>query len=163
MSKTYRIGQREFPATIVHLSPEQIEVQQDGESSVLNCDCSGRQLILEGERRRYRTLAARQKDHIFVWFDGRTYDLHELEESAARTGAGGSQNEIRSPMPGTIIKLTVKSGQNVEADQVVAVLEAMKMEHNLRAPRAGKISKVDISVGQTVSSDALLISLEADE
>lgn len=163
MSQSFRLGNQELTATIVHRSPDVIEVSRGDETAVFRCDCSGRQLILDGDRKRYRTLAARQKDRIFVWIDGRILDLLEVEASALESAVGGSQNEIRSPMPGTIIQLNVAVGEAVEAGRIVAVLEAMKMEHNLRAPRNGKISKVEIAVGQTVSADALLISLESDE
>jgi biotin carboxyl carrier protein len=66
-------------------------------------------------------------------------------------------------MPGTLIKLFVKEGDAVEEDQVVAVLEAMKMEHQLRAPFSGKVKRVTGVVGSVIDADAVIVALERAE
>ncbi|MBL0060621.1 MAG: acetyl-CoA carboxylase biotin carboxyl carrier protein subunit [bacterium] len=103
---------------------------------------------------------ARSKDKIYVWLDGRVHELVEIEETNNVASLHSNPDDIRAPMPGIIIKLNVKQGDTVNKDQIVAVLEAMKMEHNLRAPRAGVVGAVDVKISQTVSADALLVHLE---
>ncbi|HAS80032.1 MAG TPA: acetyl-CoA carboxylase biotin carboxyl carrier protein subunit [Fusobacteriaceae bacterium] len=65
------------------------------------------------------------------------------------TMAGGE--EITAPMPGTIVDVLVKAGDTVEKGQLVAILEAMKMETEILAPNAGTIAEVQITKGATVN------------
>ncbi len=80
--------------------------------------------------------------------------------AAAKPAAAsaGSVN-IAAPMPGTLLDVKVKAGDNVTKGQVVAVLEAMKMENEIMAPQAGKVAAVHVSKGQSVNSGDLLVSL----
>ena len=88
-----------------------------------------------------------------------------LRERRRRTGAGRSRasgaNVVRAPMPGTMIELLVEVGDEVEAGQTLAVMEAMKIEHLLSAPNAGVVTAVHTSAGASVDEDAVLIELGA--
>ena len=53
---------------------------------------------------------------------------------------------VLTPMPGTLVSLNVKEGDDVAEGQEVAVVEAMKMQNQLRAPRSGKIAKIHFKV-----------------
>ncbi len=65
---------------------------------------------------------------------------------------GGGAQEITVPMQGTIIKLLVDVGDEVEAGQPVAVLEAMKMENKIVAGRAGTVAEIRAKVGDSVGA-----------
>ncbi len=69
--------------------------------------------------------------------------------------AGGTK--IESPMPGTILDIKVQVGQAVQQGDVVAVLEAMKMENDISAPAAGKVLSVDVKKGDSVTTGTLLV------
>ncbi len=69
-------------------------------------------------------------------------------------------NSVQSPMPGKVLSVLVKEGDVVEKDQLLLVLEAMKMENEIRSPAAGKISEVLVFVGAQVESGEVLINLE---
>lgn len=60
-------------------------------------------------------------------------------------------------MPGTIVDVRVKSGDNVRSGDVLLVLEAMKMENEILAPVDGKVTDVRVSKGASVESGELLI------
>jgi acetyl-CoA/propionyl-CoA carboxylase biotin carboxyl carrier protein len=70
---------------------------------------------------------------------------------AAGGGAAGS-GSVTVPMQGTIVKVLVEVGQEVEVGQAICVLEAMKMENNIAAEKAGTISEIKVSPGQSVGS-----------
>ncbi|MBO5953418.1 MAG: biotin/lipoyl-binding protein [Oscillospiraceae bacterium] len=71
----------------------------------------------------------------------------------------GSGEAVRSPMPGTILKVNVQNGQAVKEGDVLVILEAMKMENEIMAPRAGTVSQVLVSKGSAVDTDAPLVVL----
>ena len=73
--------------------------------------------------------------------------------AAAQPAAG---NAVTSPMPGTILKVNVSLGDEVQQGQAVLVLEAMKMENEISAPKAGKITALHVKQGDSVQGgDAL--------
>jgi acetyl-CoA/propionyl-CoA carboxylase, biotin carboxylase, biotin carboxyl carrier protein len=67
-------------------------------------------------------------------------------------GAKASGDALVTPMQGTIVKILAADGQQVNADETVVVLEAMKMEQPLKAHKAGTVTGLAVEVGQTVSS-----------
>ncbi|MYD42735.1 MAG: ATP-grasp domain-containing protein [Gammaproteobacteria bacterium] len=73
--------------------------------------------------------------------------------------AGG----LIAPMPGKVLATEVSEGDQVEAGDLLVILEAMKMEHRIVAPAAGTITKVHIEVGEQVEKDVVLVDLQEAE
>lgn len=89
------------------------------------------------------------------------------EQKSPRRRAGGSKaravgdsNTIVTGVQGTVIRVNVAAGDVVEAGQVVAVVEAMKMENEVIAPRAGVIATVETAAGASIGVGAALVTLE---
>jgi len=84
-------------------------------------------------------------------------------ERLVRTGGAAlaetGPRSIVSPMPGRIVKVLVREGDTVAAQQGLVVVEAMKMENELRAPRAGQVTAVKVVEGMSVEASALLVTL----
>jgi glutaconyl-CoA/methylmalonyl-CoA decarboxylase subunit gamma len=72
------------------------------------------------------------------------------------THAGG---DIVAPMPGTILSVAVRVGEQIEAGHVVCVLEAMKMKNPIRAMHSGAVTEIAVQAGQTVAYGELLVRL----
>lgn len=72
-------------------------------------------------------------------------------------GAGAAAREVRSPMPGRVVKVLVNVGDDVPANAPVVVVEAMKMENELRTGSGGKVESVHCKTGDTVEANALLV------
>jgi acetyl-CoA/propionyl-CoA carboxylase biotin carboxyl carrier protein len=68
---------------------------------------------------------------------------------AAGAGAAGS-GQVAVPMQGTVVKVVVEVGQQVDAGDTIIVLEAMKMENNVTADKAGTVSEIRVEAGQSV-------------
>lgn len=66
---------------------------------------------------------------------------------------------VNAPMPGNILDIKVSVGDKVAANQVVAVLEAMKMENDIVTPVAGTVASVNVTKGQAVNSGDVLITV----
>ncbi len=102
-----------------------------------------------------------------LWVDGYRFETEALDErtrairdlSAASVGPVGPA-PILAPMPGMIVRVSVKAGDRVEAGQGVVVMEAMKMENELRATAAGIVRSVEVTAGTAVEKGALLVALE---
>lgn len=116
--------------------------------------------LLENSHGQLRCRSVRIKDRILVCVNGRTFDfaIPSADESGAST-THHAMKDACAPMPGTLIKLMVSSGDVVEEGQVLAILEAMKMEHQIRAPRAGKVDQTFGNVGQIIDAGAVVVSL----
>ncbi len=81
--------------------------------------------------------------------------------AAAVTGAGGSADgSVVAPMQGTIVKVLVEAGDEVEAGQSLVVLEAMKMENHVNAETGGTVSEVKVGPGDTVGTGDVLVVVE---
>lgn len=81
--------------------------------------------------------------------------------ASAPTGADRTGSElIKAPMPGTILNVLVTAGQAVKKNQVLCVLEAMKMENEIVASHDGVIAGIHTSKGSSVNAGDLLISLD---
>jgi biotin carboxyl carrier protein len=68
--------------------------------------------------------------------------------------------EIATIMPGKVVRVLVREGDDVAAGQGLVVVEAMKMENEIAAPRAGKVKEVAVAPGVTVETGAKLLVLE---
>jgi acetyl-CoA/propionyl-CoA carboxylase, biotin carboxylase, biotin carboxyl carrier protein len=77
--------------------------------------------------------------------------------AASSSGAAAGSGEVTVPMQGTIVKVLVEEGQEVQAGQTVCVLEAMKMENNIAADRDGTVRDIKVEAGQSVGSGDVVI------
>ena len=100
----------------------------------------------------------------FVVAVGLRQYLVELHDPRRWRGTGSSfesegPQEIAAPMPGKIVKVLVKEGQEVKRQQGLLVIEAMKMQNELRAPRDAHIECVFVAEGCSVETGARLLRL----
>jgi pyruvate carboxylase subunit B len=89
--------------------------------------------------------------------DERERAAHDAERTRGRAGG-----ELKSVMPGVVVKLLVSEGQTVEKDQPLLILEAMKMQNEIGAPAAGRVAALHVKEGQPVASGAKLATLAAE-
>ena len=68
--------------------------------------------------------------------------------------------EVKAAMPGNILEILVNTGDQVNQDDELLVLEAMKMENPIYAPSAGTVGEIKVKVKDSVESDQVLMILE---
>lgn len=79
--------------------------------------------------------------------------------AAPKPAPSGSGKAVKSPLPGVIISVNVNVGDAVKAGQVVAVLEAMKMENEIQAESDGTVTSVNVAKGDSVLEGATIVTL----
>ena len=70
------------------------------------------------------------------------------------------KRDIKTSMPGKIIKVLVREGDKVQEGQAVLILEAMKMQNEIKSPQSGQIVRIIPQAGDSVETGALLFSVE---
>ena len=81
---------------------------------------------------------------------------------AAKPSAGGDemQDALRSPLPGTVVEILAKTGQQIKEGDTLVVLEAMKMNNNLTAERDGVVKAILVEEGEAVKENTPLVTFE---
>ena len=83
-----------------------------------------------------------------------------IKEMGLSLSANQIINEIKAPMPGMILDVMAKEGQEGKEGDNLLVLEAMKMENTIMAPRDAVIKSINVEKGKTVSKNEVLIEME---
>ena len=129
----------------------------------------GEYLLLEGSEV-YRCRVEQTHDSgsgntFHVALRGRNYEVALTDPKRLRSGQGSDSHhsgaaEIVSPMPGKIVRVLVKTGDQVKAGAGVIVVEAMKMQNEMKAPKAGTVKSIETEEGATVNAGDVLAVIE---
>ena len=84
-----------------------------------------------------------------------------VDQMGLLAGASQKAKDIKAPMPGLIMSVLVKVGQEIEAGTPLLVLSAMKMENQILAQGAGTIKSIEVNVGDAVDKGQLIIEMES--
>lgn len=104
---------------------------------------------------------ARDRDTRWVFMDGRAYALTAgAAGSPGRRPASAHHEALTSPMPATVRRVAVATGDAVKAGDTLIVLEAMKMELPVRAPHAGTVTSISCREGELVQPGVPLIEID---
>jgi acetyl-CoA/propionyl-CoA/long-chain acyl-CoA carboxylase, biotin carboxylase, biotin carboxyl carrier protein len=112
----------------------------------------------------------------FVEVDGKRFEVRLLkpeppyaqlarrrrEREQARGAGGAGRDAVVSPMQGTVLAVEVAEGDEVQAGQVVCIVEAMKMENEVHAHRAGRVTELSVAPGQPVKTGQVICVVSAD-
>ena len=131
-----------------------------------------RERRLEINNNVYRVSSLRVSDGLWLHLDSETYFVDFKKNVKSVGGAGrsrgrgvnhkvdGESDRVVAPMLGKVIKINVKNGDSVTAEQIVVVMEAMKMEYNLTAPKTGRVARVHVHEGMQVELEQILVEFE---
>jgi biotin carboxyl carrier protein len=123
--------------------------------SILVCDRSfDLDVVRDGDE---MIIASRGKTIRVTLLDARR---HAQRVRASRLSQTAGPLEVKAMMPGRIVNVLVKEGDEVAHHQGIVVVEAMKMENEIKSPKAGRILQVRVSPGQTVEKSELLVIIE---
>lgn len=124
--------------------------------SVLHSGKSYNVEIIPGESNKKYFVNTLYKNYNLEIIDAETRYLQNRNKNEF----GGEQNIISTPMPGKVVRIPVKAGQKVSANDTLIVVSAMKMESEYKAGRDATIKKIMVKEGDTVKGHQPLIILE---
>jgi biotin carboxyl carrier protein len=140
----------------IRVDGEEYEVDLQAVSGdVLSLIIAGRQYVVSVARQgggRYRVSGGAEVDEIEL--------MDPLAFLAAKSHGGGSASpEVKAYMPGRVVTILVKEGEEVTSGQGLVILEAMKMENEILAERDGTVQKILVEAGQAVDGGDVLFEL----
>ncbi len=104
-----------------------------------------------------RSTVVRRGERITVIVSGVNYELDLIDPLAARGAEEDATGSLTAPMPGRIIQVLAKPGDDVKRGNALMILEAMKMEHTITAPADGRVDQIRYAAGDVVEEGAELI------
>lgn len=155
-----------------------LDIKRDGEKVFAEVD--GRRYEVEASQPEPNVYLIKHENRVYEVFvspnekAGEPYQVrvgtHELEirlidpkRLSGTSGSGALADglaEIKTAMPGKVVRILVEKGSKVEKGEGVIVVEAMKMQNELKSPKDGIVKDIKISEGATVSAGDVLISIE---
>lgn len=154
----------------------EIEIDRDG--GTVKASVDGREYELEFSRPEPNVYLLRDGTRIFeagvnASADGVTSvrigaddfefaitDPKKLRGSGAADGTGDGAAEIKTAMPGKVVRILAEAGTEVEKGTGVLIVEAMKMQNELKSPRPGVVKEIRVTEGETVNAGSVLAVIE---
>lgn len=91
--------------------------------------------------------------------NGKLFDFSVKEGIEAKAAATGEGTPIKAALPGNVLKVLVEEGDTIAEGDVIAVVEAMKMETEIKSPVSGTVNSVEIEVGNKVQAGQVLVTV----
>jgi geranyl-CoA carboxylase alpha subunit len=162
----YAVGEEIVEVKVVTEAarPDSYEASAGDRTVVLDCRCASEdraELVIDGRRTRVVFRVGRDGRTDFS-LDGRTWSLTNVNASLAAGADAAGGGDVLAPMHGALLEVLVAVGDRVTRGTRLAVLEAMKMQHEILAEVDGTVAEVPASAGVQVAADALLIRIEVD-
>ena len=128
-------------------------------------------IVTDGRRTVEAGVTGERSGEIVVQIAGHTYRLKtdrgavggSRRRGSGTAGTAGGRSEVRTPMPGKVVRLVREEGDQVAAGDSVLVFEAMKMQNEIRAPESGVIANMRAVAGTPMEGGELLFVVEPVE
>jgi len=112
----------------------------------------------------YEVMCERVANDLYLWVGSTRFaaDVRDPRSLRGRARAGDDHGpkKITAPMPGKVVRVMVRAGDQVEPGAGVAVVEAMKMQNEIKSPKKGTIQKILVSEGATVNAGDVMAVVE---
>ena len=144
---TGTIGEKPFKVDFIQYDNSQLKIMLNGRTETVYCSVNDEQQTIVNF-------------HGLNFTCYRTDQLNDTMDYACKETVN-DKSRLVSPMPGKVVKINVKEGDEVAEGMIMVVVEAMKMENNIVAMAKAKVKKVFVAEGQMVDNKMQLIELES--
>lgn len=141
---------------------------EDVALDIANLSGNSWHLIKDDKSYNVQVVKAEMESKTFtIWVNGKEYEVKAkddfdllLDKMGLADLATTKVNDVKAPMPGLVLKIMVKPGQEVAKDNPILILEAMKMENVLKSPTDGVVKEIAVEKGDAVEKNTVLITFE---
>ena len=140
------IGETPFSVEFIQYEHNQLKIMLNGRTETVYCSINDEQKTIVNF-------------HGLNFTCFRTDQLNDTMDYACKESVN-DKSRLVSPMPGKVVKINVKEGDEVKEGMIMMVVEAMKMENNIVASGKAKVKRIFVEVGQMVDNKMQLIELE---
>jgi len=120
------------------------------------------QLSIQLGDRVIKAVVSGADDNKFVFIEGNIFRVKRIELTG-RKKTEKKVGDLHSPISGTVVSIKAKEGKTVKKDDVILIIEAMKMEYLIRAPYDGKVKKIHFKVKDQIEIGQLTAEIEKEE
>jgi len=110
----------------------------------------------------YQASSTTDENNIYIFIEGKQFTFKKSNPDITSSGEYEGTGEVHAPMPGSVVKILVKEGDEVEIGSPVIVIEAMKMESTLYADIKGTVSEVNVAVKEQVNTEKVLVRIKSE-
>ena len=167
MAYIAKLDNVEYKVDVDEVEANKFEVTIDDKSYIIDTQLTESNvysLIVNGES--FETDVDSKDGTFNVMTEGDLFKIEVMDElklkMLARRGGGAAEGKqiIKSEMPGAIIDVKVKVGDEVKEGDVLLILEAMKMQNEIKSPKDGEVKEVFVKSGENINADAKMIVVE---
>jgi biotin carboxyl carrier protein len=163
MNLSFWLNNKEYKLSLKQKTNKHIQVslgkkKYDVAVEFLNMD----EILLNINGKVYNTIICSSTSSYSVCVNGKVFSIERRSASQILSGstAKKQKRDVKTSMPGKIVKILASEGAEVEKGQAVLILEAMKMQNEIKSPQSGEITRICPKPGDSVETGALLFSVE---
>ena len=163
MNLSFWLDDKEFRLNLIPTKTNDIQVSI-GKNSYRVCVefLSKDEILLNIDGKIHNVIVSSNTTSYVVYVNGRRF---QIEKKSALQILGPKSGKLRTAkvntsMPGRIVKVLMKEGDEVIEGQAVLILEAMKMQNEIKSPQSGRIGKICPKAGDSVETGALLFTVD---
>jgi len=163
MNLSFWLNNKEYQLSLKQKSKNQVLVSLGKRVYVVSVELlNSDEMLLNIDGRVFNAIICPNTSSYAVCINGKSYAIEKKSAIQILKGTSGvkQKRDIKTSMPGKIVKVLLEEGSEVEEGQAVLILEAMKMQNEIKSPQKGRINKIFPRTGASVETGALLFSVD---
>ena len=163
MNLSFWLNNKEYKLNLKEKTKKKIQVslgkkKYDVAVEFLNRD----EVLLNIDGKVYNTIICSNTSSYSICVNGKSFEIERKSASQILRGSSAKKQkrDVKTFMPGKIVKILAVEGTKVEEGQAVLILEAMKMQNEIKSPQSGKITRISPKLGDSVETGASLFTVE---
>jgi biotin carboxyl carrier protein len=163
MNLVFWHGQEEIRLTLEEKGENIFQAALNGRAHAVRVEfLSGDELLLNIDGQVFNIIIHSDSQAHSVFVNEKYFKLEKKSALRILNGAKSKirKREIKTTMPGRIVRILAAAGEEIQEGQAVLVLEAMKMQNEIKSPQAGRLTYLRLKPGDHVETGALLFSVE---
>jgi len=162
MNMSFWLNNKEFKLNLVEREKDDIEVSLGRKKYHVSAEfLSADEVMLNIDGKIHNVIINSNSTFYSVYVNGRFFKIEKKSavQILGKKSEKKRKRDIKTSMPGRIVKVLLKEGDDVAEGQAVLILEAMKMQNEIKSLQSGKITKIEPKVGEYVEAGSLLFTV----